>query len=291
MALFFEACPADGPSYCGTYRAQLPIDEGVYPVYKNQHGRMLYRNTVKHMWIIIDGEEYTYTRELSSEPHLPGYQKVHTMLPTTAVPLGSNAWSWGSPPPASYHELLEMAVIKSAAAKLIRNERTLTVTGLVDEDEVARFEAYAEEQLEMEVEAGDAEAWSVSAGGTEGQPRPPMSVYLEMPFDVENSTRLKLDLRSGAGAEFTIHGDAQTSVGQLINVGDMMLSDIDIPPDQPVGTWAATPDFDGPILRCGENDLGCYGWQQKGESEQGDWVRLWNNRGSDGVAMMVTEEQ
>jgi hypothetical protein len=58
VALFFEACPVDGPTYCGTYRVQLPIAPGSYPVYKNQHGRVLYRNTIKHMWVIIDGEKY-----------------------------------------------------------------------------------------------------------------------------------------------------------------------------------------------------------------------------------------
>jgi hypothetical protein len=209
--------------------------------------------------------------------------------------LGSNVWSWGSPPPASYHELVEKGVIKSegrdldaSQTQMLRNELTLTVTGLVDEDEVTRFEAYAEEQLEMEVEAGDAEASSVSAGGTEGEARPPMNVYLEVPFDIEDSSRLKLALRSGAGAEFSVSGDMRTSVGQLINIGDLMLSGIDIPPDQPPETWGATSEeIDGPILRCGENDLACYGWQEKGRKKKGKWVQLWSNRGSAGGAMMA----
>eukprot|EP01043_Picozoa_sp_COSAG02_P024023 COSAG02_NODE_1300_length_13379_cov_18.739121_7_plen_236_part_00 len=225
--------------------------------------------------------------DLSYHPELPGTQKVHSLLPTTAVPLGSNIWSWGSLPPASYHELVEKGVIKSGFTQMLRNELTLTVTGLIDEDEVARFEAYAEEQLEMEVEAGDVDASSVSAGGTEGEARPPMNVYLEVPFDVEDSLRLKLVLRSGAGAEFGISGDAQASVGQLINIGDLMLSDIDIPPDPPPKTWGTNDRVDGPILRCGENDLACYGWQEKGSKKIGKWVQLWSNHGSDGGAMMA----
>eukprot|EP01043_Picozoa_sp_COSAG02_P024024 COSAG02_NODE_1300_length_13379_cov_18.739121_8_plen_80_part_00 len=71
VALFIEACPVDGPTYCGTYRVQLPITEGEYPVYKNQHGRVLYRNTIKHMWVIIDRDEY-----------VPGNAPQHAFQPT-----------------------------------------------------------------------------------------------------------------------------------------------------------------------------------------------------------------
>ena len=202
--------------------------------------------------------------------------KVHTLLPTTEVPLGSNVWSWGSAPPASYHELVEKGVIQSDETQMLRNELTLTVTGLVDEDEVARFEVYAEEQLEMQLEAGDAAASSVSAGGTEGQARPPMNVYLEIPLDIRTSTRLKLVLRSGAGAEFGIDGDTQASLGQLVNIGDLMLSDIDIPADQlkQRDTWGTTPEADGPILRCGQNRLKCFGWQKAGRKKKDIWVLL-----------------
>ena len=91
-----------------------------------------------------------------------------------------------------------------------------------------------------------------------------------------------------AGAEFSVSGDMRTSVGQLINIGDLMLSGIDIPPDQPPETWGATSEeIGGPILRCGENDLACYGWQEKGRKKKGKWVQLWSNRGSAGGAMMA----
>lgn len=303
VALFFEACPVDGPTYCGTYRLQRPVAEGMYPVYANQHGRVLYRNTKRHMWVIIDGDKYT--PELSAEVDLPGPHRANSLLPTTRVPMGSNEWSWGSSPPASYHEMVKKGVIAETKTQMLRNERTLTVTGLFDEEEVLRFESYAEEQLELEVEAGHVDASSVAAGGTEGEARPAMSVYLEMPFDIGSSTRLKLVMRSGAIAEFGISGDllpgknAQALVGELIGIGDPMLSDIDMPPapvDIRLSRWdtasAASSQVaidhgasrfdsskvDGPILRCDENQLKCYGWQTKGRKKIAKWVQLWSNR-------------
>lgn len=285
VALFVEACPVDGPSYCGTYRADGVV-EGQYPVYRNQYSRVLYRNTQKHMWVIIDGE--LYTPELSTQPDLPGSHRANTLTPTTEVPPGSNDWVWGSEPPASYHELVELGVVKDEVA-MLRNELTLTVTGLVDEDEVGRFEGYAEEQLELQLEAGDADAT-----GTEGVARPPVTAFLEMPYDIGSSTRLKLLLRSGTGAELGITGDARKTVGQLLNVGDLMLSDIDIPQDQDqprrsADAWdtTASPEVSGPVLRCGENQLECYGWQTKGRKKKGKWVKLTGARDDSGGGAMM----
>jgi hypothetical protein len=295
VALFVEPCPVDGPTYCGTYRLREPVAEGKYPVYVNKHGRVLYRNTANYMWVIVDGEKYT--PELSAALDLPGSRKANSLNPTMSVPEGSNEWRWGSPPPASYHDMVDRGAVKrnefgsvmtlaEAHEQLVRNDRTLTVTGLLDEDEVLRFETYAEEQLELEVEAGDVDASSVSAGGTESEARPPMSVHLYMPTDAGSSTKLKLVLRSGAGAQFDLSGDvtAENSAGRLVGIGDLSLSDIDIPPDR----WDTTDDaVDGPILRCGENQLACYGWQEgqaKGRRKKGKWVRLWDNLESREVA-------
>jgi len=135
---YFEACLVDGSTYCGTYRPQLPIPEGEYPVYKNQHGRYLWRHLTRFMWV-LDSQEYS--PELAVAEHLHSGEasyghKASTALPSTAVPMGSNQWQWASPPPKQLEEWRKNGMLMEGSAHHTWDDLTLTVTGLIDEDEV-----------------------------------------------------------------------------------------------------------------------------------------------------------
>jgi hypothetical protein len=209
VALFIEGCRVDGLSFCGTYRElQGRSGPGGFPRYRNKNGKELYRSTARHFWLLAD----SFTPDTPPGPgeaSIPVTFKTHSAVPSTAVPLGSHPWWWTAPPGKGGGAGGGVGFVGAGGSELQLEEQTLTVSALVNEEEVVCFEAYAEEQLEFELEAGDSDAGLVSSGAHKALEDydhvdlgGPMAAALEVPKDGMGCDLIRLTFPSGAAMEF-----------------------------------------------------------------------------------------
>eukprot|EP01051_Picozoa_sp_SAG22_P009188 SAG22_NODE_748_length_7489_cov_39.991070_1_plen_492_part_00 len=282
VALFVEGCRVDGLSFCGTYRSyDFETDEdgvrrkrmlsstsegapsGRFPRYVNKHGRQLYRSTRLNFWVLArvftpdepldeadDGllgasDLYGLAAGESDRDDPLLVFESHSAAPSCGVPLGSYPWWWTAPPRGGGRG--------PRGGEMQLEQQYLTVSALTSEEEVGRFEAYAEEQLELELEAGGDEASLVSSGASVdlehyedvdlGGPR---VAVIEVPADAAGCDLLRLTFVSGAIKEFQIPGMVP---GQLLYIHHPMT-----------------------VEDAGDERLSKEAWQQRG-SHPADWER------------------
>lgn len=304
VALFVEGCRVDGLSFCGTYRSYdrtEPDEDGVrhkqmlsstspgapsgrFPRYVNKHGRQLYRSTRQNFWVLANTFTPDEPPDAGQADDLLGVDlyglaagesdneavllvfKTYSAAPSCGVPLGTYPWWWTVPPRGGGRG--------PRGGEMQLEQQPMTVSALTSEEEVARFEAYAEEQLELELEAGGAEASLVSSGASAGLESyddvdlgGPRVAVLEVPADGAGCDLLRLTFVSGAIAEFEIPGMVPGMLHYINqpmtpeDVGGELLSkrawqERGAHPAE----WRHLGDLGPPLLRCGVGGvLRCHG--------------------------------
>lgn len=319
VAIYLEGCLPDALC-CGTYRQQPGYGPGLYPHYKNAHGWWLFHDHRDHRWMITNDYDDVerHADEISSLAHgaktdaaiVPSV-KAHAVMTSAGVQPGGQRWLWKMPASLESAQLWEEDregwVSGKRWEEVIIESITLTASLLTSEEDVARFEEYAEEGLELELEAGDATASALSSGVADQQNRagsgcvsdPEEGFWcFQIPADIAEVpvNQIRLVLHSGEVQEFfvTMDGDGKLTqipsawAGRVVRVSIMIETQ-----------ELASAEF----LVCGGTAGECYGRLITGENggpavlktfvkdwseglAQGDllsspgynveWTRLWN---------------
>ena len=176
VAIYLEGCLPDALC-CGTYRQQPGYGPGLFPHYKNDHGWWLFHDSREHRWMItndMDGVE-DHVEEISeradgasADTAIVPSVKAHAVMTSAGVQPGGQRWLWKLPPTKEAANLWEddreVWVDSKLWEEVVVESITLTASILTTEEEVARYEEYAEDGLELALEAGDAAASALSSG-------------------------------------------------------------------------------------------------------------------------------
>ncbi len=329
VAIYLEGCLPDALC-CGTYRQQPGYGPGLFPHYKNAHGWWLFHDKREHRWMISNNYEAVerHVEEISSladgakaDAAIVPSVKAHAYMTSAGVQPGGQRWLWKMPMSSDafrlWEEDREAWVTSKRWEEVVVESITLTASLLTTEEEVARFEEYAEEGLEMQLEAGDATASALSSGVADPQnvansgcvSDPEEGIWcFQIPADIAEVpvNQMKLVLHSGEEQEFFVTMDNDGALTQIPSnwahrVVRVSMS-IDTQELASVG-----------LLVCGETAQQCYGRLITGENgsrpqivkkvvkewsdieglvegeprgndlgPEGGWIRLWNGLDEEG---------
>ena len=237
--------------------------------------------------------------------------KAHAVMTSAGVQPGGQRWLWkmpASPESAKlWEEDREAWVSSKRWEEVIIDSITLTASLLTTEEDVARFEEYAEEGLELELEAGDATASALSSGVADPQNRanggcvsdPEEGFWcFQIPSDIAEVpvNQMRLVLHSGEVQEFfvTMDGDGKLTRIPSAWAGRIVRVSMSIETQELAS---------GGVLVCGGTAGECYGrlitdkngdpavlktfvkdWSEgiaqsdlmSSPGYNGEWTRLWN---------------